>query len=275
MIKADVQIIDKNKFKNVLLIINFNHPYYKNIDFLKELYAPYFNRIVFYGTKPHQEVTCFETNEGRYISEVLYDALEKNPGYDGYLFLEDDCILNMWNCFQLDISKIWILTVYNPDANGRGYIAHGRGYTWANLALETFEHSWAWPSNMAATKNAFSQLLPRDIKNVTNNIGKDIAIGTSADMCYFPGKYRDDVMRMCPIFKEVFIEIAMPNMLACLDDRTRWETVSVMWGITDNQLRTKWPLEYTCVHPVKLSSTANRDLTKNIFAQMMPIFLKQ
>jgi hypothetical protein len=76
MIHVDAQI-DKNKFKNVLLIISFNHPYYNNIDFSKQLYAPYFNKIFFYGTQPHEEVTCFATDEGRLISEVLYDASEK------------------------------------------------------------------------------------------------------------------------------------------------------------------------------------------------------
>jgi hypothetical protein len=271
MIQADSHTVDKNKFKNVLLIINFNHPYYKNIDFLKKLYAPYFNRIVFYGTQPHQEVTCFATNEGRLISEVLYDALARNPGYDGYLFLEDDCILNMWNCFELDINKMWFVIMNVPVSRQQEYKICPENFAWANLDTGACHADWAWVQSygLAAVKKTHEQLLPKDLEHLRNNIGKDYAIGNTADMFYFPTQYRDDVMRLCAVFKDVYIEIAIPTMFACLDDKKQWELASIIWGISDYELQTKWPIEYTCVHPVKLSSATNRELTKNIFAQML------
>ena len=267
---AEIKPHYKDKFQNVLLIINFNHPYYKNIEFIKKLYAPYFKKIVFYGEKPHDEVRSFYTNEGRLICQVLHDALERNPGYEGYLFLEDDCILNMWNCFALNLEKIWILAMHTPDwIHGDYKVAEEAA--WANLSTGACHADWAWvsPTGLVAVKKAFSQLLPKDLEHIANNIGKDYAIGNSADMFYFPEKYRNDMLRLCQAFNNVFIEIAIPTMLACLDHKSKCETVSIVWGITDDQLKAQWPTHYNCVHPVKFSSDANRELVTTVFTQMI------
>jgi hypothetical protein len=252
---AQLSTKEIEKFSKTLLIVNFNHPYYKNIEFLKKLYSPFFPHIVFYsdGNIPHPEVTCLMTDSGRLISETLYDALNKNPGYEGYLFLEDDCVLNMWNCFSLDLNKVWLLP----------------GFSIANLENRTFTEDWAWVGAFNVTKQAFSRLLPKDLEIIAKNFGKDRAIGTAADMFYFPGKFREDVMRMCLDFKNVYIEIAMPCILACLDTKENWEKVTVLWGVAENSLHENWPKDYTCIHPVKLSSVKNRELVERVFRNML------
>ena len=261
--------VGKKSFENILLIINFNHPHYGNIEFLKKLYAPFFEKIVFYGEHQHPEVTAIKTESGFYISDVLLHALENNPNFSGYLFLEDDCILNIWNLFLLDFNKIWLLPGFSKSPLNVVSKPH---YIWANLVTGGCSETWGWFKRLNNTKEAFKKLEKKDLENITFNLGKDIAVATSADMFYFPNRFRTEVMRLCPIFKNVFIEIAIPCILACLDSKTNWEKVSIWFDAKISYLRLKWPIDHTCIHPIKLSKAHNRELVRNIYQKFFSTF---
>jgi hypothetical protein len=244
------------KFSNVLLIINFNHPYYGNIDFLKRLYSPFFPNIVFYGESADPRVTAIPTHIGFFISDVMSDVINKHPGYKGYLFLEDDCILNIWNCWDFDLDKIWLVRITST----------------CNMVTKQNAHSWAWsyPHGFEPTKKAFAHLSPKDLEILGHNVGKDNACGASADIFYFPARLKDDVLRLVPHFRPVFIEIAMPTILAALDYKENWQIINILWGPDNGSLHNRWPIEYTCIHPLKLSSVANQALIKRVFEKMIP-----
>lgn len=254
------------KFENVLLIINFNHPYYANIEFLQKLYAPFFKHIIFYGEEPHPMVRQIKTDKGFYVTELMLEVLRDYPDFQGYLFLEDDCILNMWNCLELDLDKIWLLPGFTRSSN----VHYNPHFIIANLRTGQVTEQWGWSWRLEGTRKAYAQLLAQDVAHMTENVGKDCAIATSADMFYFPGKYRHDVMRMCPYFKDIFIEISMPSILACLDSKDRWEKVSIWFEVNEEYLKREWPCGQTCLHPIKLSSQVSRQRVKNIFQKMFP-----
>lgn len=256
----------EQKFKNVLLIINFNHPYYANIEFIKKLYAPFFKDIIFYGEEPHPMVNQIKTEKGFYVSELMYQVLENYPDHEGYLFLEDDCILNIWNCLSLDLNKIWLL----PGFTRSEYVQTYPHFITTHLITGQATEAWGWSWRAESTKRAFSKLLPHDLENITYNVGKDCAIASAADMFYFPARYRTQVMRMCLAFKDVFIEVAMPCILACLDKKEQWEKVSIWFEVSEEYLKKQWPTEQTCVHPIKLSSHMSRQRVLDIFSRKIP-----
>ncbi len=257
-----------NKFENVLLIVNFNHPFYGNIEFLKKLYAPFFPRMVFYGEQAHPEVTVKHTTIGYHVSDILIDAITKNPDCDGYLFLEDDCILNMWRCEDLALDKIWLLPNFNNDALNDSYYID---FFTANLKSSQHNRYWMWWSiYWHSLKNAVARMLPRDVAILAHNVGNDTACGSSADMFYVPARYKDEFLRLADVFRHVFIEIAMPTILASLDYKENWEKVTVLWKSTNVNLEQRWPITYTCIHVLKLSSESSRVLVKNVFEKMMP-----
>lgn len=257
------------KFSHVLLIINFNHPYYGNIDFIKRLYAPFFPNIVFYGEKADPRVTALPTHIGYYISDLLADVITKHPHFEGYLFLEDDCVLNMWNCFSLDLNKIWILPNFNRNVNTPDYHID---FFIANVITGHEGSKWGWgfAHSYEPAKNAYQTLLPQDVAILEHNIGYKNICSASADMFYFPGRLSKELLRLTSHFKNVYIEIMVPTMLACLDYKENWEKVTIIWGLHDSYLHVNWPHEYTCIHPLKLSSVANQALIKNVFEKMMP-----
>jgi hypothetical protein len=110
-------------FKDTLLVIYYANPHFETIDFLKELYSPVFKNIVFYGDRTqHLDIGEFirenedgyygkyrivYTRNGYYLSRWIKDALINYPGYAGYIFMQDDCIMQFWNFLNLDKNKIW------------------------------------------------------------------------------------------------------------------------------------------------------------------------
>ena len=258
-----------DKFCNVLLIINFNHPYYKNIDFIKRLYSPFFPNIVFYGESVDPRVTALPTQKGYYIAEVLKDVLTKYPDYEGYLFLEDDCVLNMWNCFSFDTQKIWILPNFNRNLNVTQYHID---FFIANVVTGYEGSQWGWwfPHSYEPAKKAYYTLLPSDVAILEHNIGYKNICSASADMFYFPGRLSKQVMRLADHFKNVYIEIMVPTLLACMDYKENWEKVTIIWGVAEGDLQRNWPELFSCVHPLKLSSATNQAIIKRIFESKMP-----
>jgi hypothetical protein len=257
----------KEKFSDVLLIIIFNHPYYSNIDFLKELYSPFFSHIVFYGENPHPEVTAMPIQNGFLIAGLIKDAIEKNPNYRGYLFLEDDCILNIWNCLSFDLNKIW-LPRFKRSVN---QVEYNPRFLTANFKDGHNADVWWWKSQwgFAPTKKAFMDLLPHDLEIMEQNVGKNSGAGALCDMFYIPSRFKHDVMRLCPSFSNVFVEIAVPCILCCLDIYKNWEQTCMLWGYNEISF-THWPVQFTCIHPIKLSKPNNRESIATIFKNMIP-----
>lgn len=258
--------IYQEKFARTLLVIHFNHPFYANINFIKSLYAPFFPHIVFYGERPHPEVITIKTQTGFLHSPVIRDVFTRYPDFDGYLFLEDDCILNVWNCLAFDLNKVWL-----PANNKLGSpIKSEPGFLMANMATGANSKMWWWPSHLgfAPTKIAYSKLLPRDLEIINANLGKDNAAGAVCDMFYIPGKYSADVIRLSELFFNVFVEIAIPTILCCLDHVSNWQGASMAWGSSPSP-KNPWPVAYTCIHPVKLSNQKNRAQIMNAFNNML------
>ncbi len=261
-----VEPLYKNRLSNILLIIHFNHPYYANIGFIKKLYSAFFSNIVFYGEQPHPEVITIKTHTGYLHSPVIKDVLTRYPYYDGYLFLEDDCILNIWNCLNLDFNKLWL-----PALSGNPKVVNYKnGFQVTNFSTGANANIWWWPTpwGLAPTKRAFAQLSAQDMAILEKNVGPDIAVGTAADMFYIPGKFRDDALRLSIIFNNVFVEIAIPCIFCCLDSRENWEKTGILWGQTI-PTSSPWPRNFTCIHPVKLSNAANQAYIVNQFKTIL------
>lgn len=265
----NVYCMDVNALSDVLLIVNFNHPYYQNIEFIKKLYGPFFKKIVFYGEQEYPGVTAVVTQKGFYISDVIVDAFTKNPGFSGYLFLEDDCVLNMWHCLQLDKNKIWILPGFTNDPNHVEYNHkfHIANYITMENAMDWWFHRDDW--GLVPAGKAFEKIPVEDQKIAEDNFGKGNLIGTAVDMFYIPGRFREKVIEIVPHFPTTFLEITIPTMISCLDHKSNWEQrVSVLWlGYAYN---TPWPDRYTCVHPYKLSHLPFREYIVQVYKQFFP-----
>lgn len=235
-------------FSNTLLIVNFNHPYYDSIDFLKEIYSTVFPHIVIYGEKPHPDVIDVPQHMGWWGQNVLQDAMKRFPEYDGYLCVQDDCFMNFWNFARLDKNKVWI--------NKEVY----------SIPLNNFFHPWYWwhqPSGREALIVALGKLSETHYQNIQKNNAPECVSSRLCDLIYVPGRLRAEYVEICPLFMNpnTFVELALPQILLALEDKENFEELHYYCG--DN-VRQNYRTGFDWVHPIKFSQKTNRDFVKSI-----------
>lgn len=166
-------------FSDILLIIHHNHPYYKNIPFEKQLYSKFFRNIVFYGDREvHPEVTIVDTRWGYYYTKVVVDVLEKYPEYAGYIFMQDDVLMQFWHYLNLDKNKIWF--GYNePSKFNVNRIADPEYTWWFNTT-----------AGMPVLKKILPELNDESRSMLASNFGEGAAAGYAADFFYLPGRLK-------------------------------------------------------------------------------------
>lgn len=241
-------------FKDVLLIINFNHPYYQNIEFLKEIYGPYFGNIVFYGEEKnpdYPEVQVIDHHYGWFVHRTINDAMERWPGYKGYICCQDDCFMNFWNFLRFDKNKIWM-------------------HPYSTAPLEDPGISWTWWGcwcGQPAAIQAYKKLSPRQIATLEQNCGPFRFAVAWADFAYIPGKYRKNFLKVsrCLDNPPVFIEIAIPTITLALESYENMEHTNPCWGGSITSVGVEnYSKDYDWTHPLKLSVPENREFIRNI-----------
>lgn len=245
--KADANIDKENllrdKFQKVLLVIHYNHAHYKSIDFLRKIYSPIFPNIVFYGPTEYPEVNAVFTNKGFLFSRVVAHALKNFPGYQGYIFLQDDCFMNFWNYARLNNEKIWFSTNETNDFH-----------------LATLKHpitNWPWWENtevgLKKARKAIQNLEKKEKKRLDKNHGKDHVVAQVCDMFYIPGRFATKTIHLSEIFKDVFCEIAIPTLLSCMEDIHYWERLQYIWTGDGEAALNLYDPASDWVHPLKFS----------------------
>lgn len=114
-----------NKFINILLIINYNN---KGLDILNDymlkLYKNYFDNIVFITpdkvNKPNT-ISCKETYRGYYSYIYMKKIYNKYPLFKGYLFINDDDFIKIWELDNLDYNIPWLYTFQSINIGWSNY----------------------------------------------------------------------------------------------------------------------------------------------------------
>lgn len=236
-------------FSDTLLIINYNHPYYGTIPFLREIYSHIFPNIVFYGEETHPEVIALKHHKGWYGQRVISDAMERWPDYKGYICVQDDCFMNFWNFARLDKNKIWT------------------SYPEGIISLSTLHHPWCWWQNTCghfATKKAIGKLQKKYVSMLASNIGPKKVAFTYHDFVYIPGHMRTAFIELCSCFNDppVFVELALINILLCMEKidnieflKQKWD----FWNVTE-----EYNTFYDWVHPIKFSRFDNQEIMRSV-----------
>lgn len=245
----------KNYFKDILLIINFNSPYYDNIQFLKEIYSPFFKNIVFYGEKDYPEVNVIVHNQGWYVHRAISDAMKKWPNFKGYICCQDDCFMNFWNFTRLDKRKLWL-------------------HQYWTASLDKPNHPWPWwsyPCGHAAAVKAYKKLDKKSLRFLEINCGARSFGYTWGDFIYVSARYRKKFIQLSSCFDnpDVFIEIALPTILLSMDQFKNMEHLKPCWGGTINTINlADYRVDFDWIHPIKFSREENRDFIRHIISNM-------
>jgi hypothetical protein len=246
-----------------LLIINYNHAHYESIPLLKELYSKYFPHMVFYGPEEHENVHLCRHDRGFFAVNALGDALNRYPNFAGYLYTNDDCIINFWNFCRFDKEKIWAPRGTNGvELWGLANIKTGK------TTFPAPPGTWWWqPMGYQAAKNAYSNLSQKHLGMLSANWGPFNILYNFSDVVYIPAKYRPEAIELCYCFKDVFVEFAIPTICSCLCLNTEWETLRGLLQYAGVQ-KAYLP-SHDFAHAIKLSSASNRSFIKDEFNKIL------
>lgn len=273
----------KNRFENTLLIIIFNFGLYDHIPLLKKLYQTTFPNIVFCGpTISHNfSIVTADIYNGYFSYHCLPMIMRNYANYDnysGYLFMNDDVLLNFWNLPRLDANEIWegpkkpisVSTFHRPD------------------------HWWYWWGSRWGLKNCIKTL------NITRVSGKnhgaeffktlrknnknshEQCYGGRSDVFYIPRRFLHQFVYLAKMFRnnDVFLEIAVPTILRMLDNQRKFQHLKGVYlpgragtepVVNSNYLWSVYNADLDFIHPVKLhygeNSTNNYLILENFIQQ--------
>jgi hypothetical protein len=276
-----------SKFDDTLLVVHYNQAHFQSIPLLKEIYKD-FPHIVFYGETPRadlaesaapylNEVILVPTHRGYFLTNVIADVLCRFPLYKGYIFMQDDVIMNYWNYGKYDKDKIWFSPstfhqdVLNLDPEVSLVPAWDPTFDRSKTRREFYtpaHPAWCiwWKGYIDKVEAVLRRLPEKDLQIMERNVGRDGRVGMVCDMFYLPGKYREDAIRLSYLYSDVFCEIAVPMMLVCLADFSEWEFLRGIWAyhkkteIPDLE----YPLDADWIHGFKFSKQINRDFARYI-----------
>ncbi len=248
----------REHFKDVLLVIHYNHPYYSTVDFEKTLYAPVFQNIIFYGPGgEHPEVRIVPTHMGYFFSRVVADVFQNYQGFAGYIFLQDDCLMHFWNFLRFNKDKIWFCQ--NESHNF--------------LQASTLDMSqWGWwfsypDIGMPQVLKVLPSLTLDERNMLGSNMGENTIPGQMCDMFYIPARLAPQAKRLCKIFENVFCEISIATILNSLDNLANWEKFQYFWHFGDSGqlVISKYDPQLDWMHPLKFSLQENREFALSMF----------
>jgi len=218
--KRPLNLTTKYPFQDILLAINFNHPYYDNVEILLSFYQPLFPKIVICGPEAsasvkHNIIVVEQRNEyGYYGFQCLVEAIRQNPGYSGYLYVNDDVIFNWWNLYKADRSKIWFPIVGVAD---RDMVLPPKTFFWQRAS--TLERCIKVYNSMEKDLKFINmKAIEIYMENVKH---KRVCVAGLSDIVYMPG-------RLAEKFKEIgqkcydnrlFLEVSVPMALLMIEKR--------------------------------------------------------
>ena len=231
--------ISNHKYNDILLIINYNHKGLEKINnYMFKLYKKYFYNIIFIMPYNINEsniiISCNISLEGYYSYICLKKVFIKYPKFKGYLFINDDVFMKIWELENLDFNVPWI---YN---------------------FNLINKNWAHYENCKRMNNTLNNNLEWK-RNITKYLGVfDIPISIS-DFYYLPSYI---VPRYCKIIEEMynsqfFLECAVPTSFGILL-APKYQIIYFrgLWGQTRKEA-IKYLIKDSkqiTIHPIKLSN---------------------
>ena len=230
-------------FKDILLIINYNHDgFLKLNNYITNLYNKYFPNIIFINPSINKKpniISCKKSHHGYYSYKCFKKLYRKYPNYKGYLYINDDLFLKFWEIQDLNFSFPW-LNQYGP--------IHKKWYHYPSCLplYNIFNNITNWKNNIISFNGFF-----------------EIIAGMS-DFFYLPNYYAS---KICNIFdvmfkSKIFLECAIPNSFGILlAYKYQIIKINALWGKqrenSINYLFNKF--DQIVVHPIKLSNISSQN----------------
>jgi len=254
-----------NKFKNTILLLNFNFSEdLINLHLWADLYSSFFKKVIVYSDFPkhtsYPNVNYVETQKGFFTYNIFThfyeNYMEDIKNSDGIFYTQDDCVFNINSIKNFDLNSC-----YGPPGLAKSKIPTTNTIGIRDINQDYRDWSvWSSTNGLTALNNALKLL---DIKKISYGF---------SDFFYLPRRmWTSNFIDFLKIsYKtELFLEIAIPTILVNMEGGGGIYTIyphKILWG-TDREFSNKKLIEWiedgiSVIHPVKLRS--NPDLKKGL-----------
>ena len=278
------------KLKGILLAVQYNNAYYDSIHMLTTFYKPVFGKVVFCGNHYDESINLIHSPDfnGYQGYNCLRKAIDLHPGYEGYLFTNDDALIFWWNLVKYNISKFWIMEDFLNPIRCYYDLTSGKSSGW----------SWWDSEKVPNLPNFCGRAISKVSFSSITKTGKDLNLKTYienrkftckksnlcfcgfADTFYVPKSETKTFVFLSDIFAKeaVYLEAAVPTMMSFLIN-TRKKNYQILSGTIIGLVAGYRSESYTSgraiyehidlrkdyIHPVKFGSHNMSIANKNIF----------
>ncbi|XP_022794880.1 probable glycosyltransferase STELLO1 [Stylophora pistillata] len=278
----------RDAFSGIVLVIVYNYAFYSSIPTLTALYKNAFPTIMFCGPQKtwNYTVEALVVKRGFFVYKCMSRAMEKYPGYAGYLQISDDVLLNYWNLAGIDRDKIWVFSRYSIRIKNWFWWTSKYGVKTCQRALneiwtlrKSFENEWLLNMTSTSVNKEDHSLDPlRGINGSVDLFKRSenwalLCDRRRSDIFYIPGKFAAAYKKLSHIFHKhrTFLEIAIPTMCQILDKAENFEYIPGVYlpGYSrDRESLNFWKTydktRLVFIHPFKLSYRHDGALNKEI-----------
>ena len=182
---------------------------------------PLFERILYCGPEgsKNYDIIVIQGARTQFGYMCLVYGVNRYPNYKGYLYVNDDMIVNWWNMIRTPQDKIW----YGKE------IVNEAGAD-MNKPAPCCWHWWTSAKALENCKNAFRSLQSSSSKwngkqyldiYFENSKGAELCLRAWSDFMYIPGRLSKVFSYVANEFyrNKVFLEVAVATMLSMLDEK--------------------------------------------------------
>ena len=279
---------NRGVFNDILLIIIYNSPLYNSIPLLMSFYEEAFPHIIICGSERSQRYKIFvvKIEKGFFGYECAAQAMRVyRQTFNGYLYINDDMIVNWWNFVDFDKGRIWFGAPWLSKAgitatyHGNKFISTGLGWHWWDMAVgkDAFERAFR-EMRMLKSRTVNHWNITRAFKNLEKNGDGSInCFKGLSDIFYIPKQFARTFSHISKIFfrHRVFLEIAVPMMVSMLDERSNNINLTGAYVHCHNKtvdcrpvILARYNPKVAFIHPFKLNSgdlfeASNKNVLQN------------
>ncbi|XWS66348.1 hypothetical protein CRYUN_Cryun05aG0191600 [Craigia yunnanensis] len=235
----------RKNFGNVVLIMFCNGPVERTALEWRLLYGRIFKTVVILSAQKNSDLAV-EEGQLDQIYKQLPKIFDRFSSVEGFLFLEDDTILNYWNLLQADKSKLWIADKVSMS------------WTTASTSGNSDWHS----KQVDMVKKVVSTMPVHFQVNYKEAVRSDQSLTIcSSEIFYIPRHFVSDFVDLVNLVGhlEIHQKVAIPMFFLSMDLPQNFDSVlSTMVYKQElpstNSSSTHYSAQAPAVHPWKVSS---------------------
>ncbi|KAL8171490.1 hypothetical protein V2J09_023294 [Rumex salicifolius] len=202
----------RKNFGNTVLIMFMRGSVERTALEWRLLYGRLFKTVVILSEQAHPDLSVEQAHLGD-IYKHLPGIFQRFPSADGFMFLQDNTVLNYWNLLQADRSKLWITNKVSKS--------------WTVVTAKKTDSPWH--SKQADKVMKVVNIMPVHLQvNFKDSSPKDQSIVTcSSEVFYIPQRFVGDFIDLVELVgnSKIHYTVAVPLFFMSMDSPNNYDPI--------------------------------------------------